>query len=316
MWLWKTDSFRVEVLTQTTTAAQLKPSGRAPRRRARGLPRLSTRSAYPEKVKLSRAQDIATELIVLPEVGSTNDAMRALATERHVPEFTVIVSGNQTAGRGRLGRVWVAPPGGTIAISVLLRPTLRGGEPLGTAHFGWFPLIAGEAMRRAVHGLVPERRVGLKWPNDVQIDGAKVSGILTELLPDAASLVVGVGVNLELTEAELPVPTATSLALAGASERGDELTDSVVATFLTELRALCGDFVSLGGDAEASGTLETVSESCTTLGQEVRVNMPSGSDIVGVATAIDSSGRLIVRSSADGHVSAVAAGDVTHLRYE
>lgn len=255
-------------------------------------------------------------LIVLPEVGSTNDAVRSLAAEQFVPEFSVIVSGNQTAGRGRLGRVWVAPPGGTIAISVLLRPTLRGGEPLGTSHFGWFPLIAGEAIRRAVHNTVPESRVGLKWPNDVQIDGAKVSGILTELLPDAASLVVGVGVNLALTKAELPVPTATSLALAGATLSGDELADAVLTGFMTELRALCGDFVALGGDAAASGILDAVSDMCTTLGQEVRVHLPSGSDLVGVATAIDSSGRLVVRSSADGHISAVAAGDVTHLRYE
>jgi BirA family biotin operon repressor/biotin-[acetyl-CoA-carboxylase] ligase len=163
---------------------------------------------------------------------------------------------------------------------------------------------------------VPESRVGLKWPNDVQIDGAKVSGILTELLPDAASLVVGVGVNLALTKAELPVPTATSLALAGATLSGDELADAVLTGFMTELRALCGDFVALGGDAAASGILDAVSDMCTTLGQEVRVHLPSGSDLVGVATAIDSSGRLVVRSSADGHISAVAAGDVTHLRYE
>jgi BirA family biotin operon repressor/biotin-[acetyl-CoA-carboxylase] ligase len=267
-------------------------------------------------MKLPRAESAATALRVLPEVGSTNDAMRALVASEFVPEFSVIVTANQTAGRGRLGRVWVAPPGGTLAISVLLRPTLPGGEPLGTAHFGWFPLIAGEAMRRAVHSLVPERRVGLKWPNDVQIDGAKVSGILTELLPDAATLVVGVGVNLDLTEADLPVPTATSLALAGVAVRGDALADAVLSSFLIEFRALCGEFVGLGADAEASGVLDAVSDSCTTVGQEVRVHLPDGSELVGVATAIDSAGRLVIRSSAAGRVTAVAAGDVTHLRYE
>ena len=267
-------------------------------------------------MELRRAEKEAAHLIVLPEVGSTNDALRALAVAERLPEYTVVVTANQTAGRGRLGRVWVAPPGATLAISVLVRPTLPGGEPLSTAHFGWFPLIAGEAMRRAVHSLVPERRVGLKWPNDVQIDGAKVSGILTELLPDAASLIVGVGVNLDLAEADLPVPTATSLAIAGVALRGEALADGLLASFLAEFRELCSQFVALGGDAEASGVLDAVSDSCTTLGQEVRVLLPDGSELRGVATSIDSSGRLVVRSSSDGRVSAVAAGDVTHLRYE
>ncbi|MGV8970434.1 MAG: biotin--[acetyl-CoA-carboxylase] ligase [Microbacteriaceae bacterium] len=267
-------------------------------------------------MKLPRAKKEANGLIVLNEVGSTNDALRERAASERVPEFTVIVTSKQTAGRGRGGRVWVAPAGGTLAISVLVRPTLPGGEPLDTTHFGWFPLIAGEAMRRAVHSLVPERRVGLKWPNDVQIDGRKVSGILTELLPDAASLVVGVGVNLELAEAELPVPTATSLALAGAVERGDALADAVLATFLTEFRLLCSSFIAVGADAAASGILDAVSASCTTLGREVRVLLPDGSDIVGVALSLDESGRVVVRSNTDGRVSAVAAGDVTHLRYE
>ena len=69
---------------------------------------------------------------------------------REAPEFTTVVTLNQTAGRGRLGRTWVAPPGQTLAVSVLLRPVLVTGDPLGLDRYGWIPLMAGIAMARAV----------------------------------------------------------------------------------------------------------------------------------------------------------------------
>lgn len=256
---------------------------------------------------------IASSLDLLPEAGSTNDELRSRADG--LPDLAVIVTGNQTAGRGRLGRQWIAPADKCLAISVLLRPRLPAGEPLEVSNFGWLPLIAGVAMARAIRPLVPGR-VGLKWPNDVQIDGRKVSGLLAELLVTGDAVVLGAGVNLSLTEDELPVPTATSLALSGASLEGDALADAVLSGYLAALRDLYTDFVRLGADVDASGTMQLVSDYCTTLGQEVRVQLPGGDDLVGIATEIDRAGRLVVRRSSDGSVTAVAAGDVTHLRYE
>ena len=263
------------------------------------------------ELPLSRA--IASSLVLLPEAGSTNDELRARADD--LPDLAVIVTDNQTAGRGRLGREWIAPAGKCLAISVLLRPRLPAGEPLEPANFGWLPLIAGVAMARALRPLVPGR-VGLKWPNDVQVDGRKVSGLLAELLVTRDAVVLGAGVNLSLTEAELPVPTATSLTLSAATLTGDALADAVLSGYLAALRELYSDFVRLGADVEASGIQQLVSDYCTTLGQEVRVQLPGGNDLVGIATEIDRAGRLVVRSLADGSVTAVAAGDVTHLRYE
>jgi len=264
-------------------------------------------------MKLPLSSAIASSLLVLPEAGSTNDELRGRAAE--LPDLAVVVTDNQTAGRGRLGRQWIAPAGRCLAISVLLRPRLPAGEPLESSNFGWLPLIAGVAMARALRPLVPGR-VGLKWPNDVQIDGLKVSGLLAELLVSGDAVVLGAGVNLSLTADELPVPTATSLALSGASLEGDALADAVLSGYLAALRDLYTDFVHLGADVEASGTLQLVSDYCTTLGQEVRVQLPGGDDLVGIATEIDRAGRLLVRRSSDGAVTAVAAGDVTHLRYE
>jgi BirA family biotin operon repressor/biotin-[acetyl-CoA-carboxylase] ligase len=259
-------------------------------------------------MRLPNAQREASRLLVLAETGSTNDVLVAAAAGE--PDFAVVVTGSQTAGRGRLGREWIAPPGSSLSISVLLRP-----EHLALEHFGWLPLIAGVAMCRAIAPLVPGV-VGLKWPNDVQIDGLKVSGLLAELVASGDAVVMGSGVNLSLTAAELPTEVSTSLVLSGAVLKGDELSDAVLTTYLQQLRSLSAAFVRDGGDAETSGTLNLVTELCTTLGQHVRVELPGGNDLIGTATGIDGHGRLIVRRASDGLVSAVAAGDVTHLRYE
>jgi BirA family biotin operon repressor/biotin-[acetyl-CoA-carboxylase] ligase len=264
-------------------------------------------------MKLPMSELVAERLTVLPETTSTNDVLVAAAETE--PEFTVVVTGSQTAGRGRLGRSWVAPAGASLAISVLVRPVSPGGEPLGRDHFGWLPLIAGAAMARSIAPLVPGW-VGLKWPNDVQIDGLKVSGLLAELTAAGDAVVLGAGVNLSLTAEQLPTPVSTSLALAGAELSGDELADAVLSRYLTELRAHYADFLRFGADVDASGTRALLTQLCTTLGHEVRVELPGGSDLLGTATDIDRSGRLELRRASDGSVVAVAAGDVTHLRYE
>lgn len=264
-------------------------------------------------MKLPISHGLAAQLDVLPEAGSTNDVLVARAAD--LGDFSVIVTGNQTAGRGRLGRQWVAPAGKSLAISVLLRPRLPAGEPLALEHFGWLPLIAGIAMTRAVAPLV-SGTAALKWPNDVQVNGLKISGLLAELLPTGDAVVMGAGVNLSLTEDELPTPVSTSLALSGAAQTGDGLADAVLSGYLASLKELYTDFLRYGADVIASGTLELVTEYCSTLGHQVRVQLPGGDDLLGTATGIDRSGRLQVRRSSDGSVVAVAAGDVTHLRYE
>ena len=264
-------------------------------------------------MKLPRSERTAARLTVLAETTSTNDVLVASAASE--PEFAVVVTGNQTTGRGRLGRVWIAPPGKSLAISVLLRPVYPGGEALPLEHFGWLPLIAGAAMARALAPLV-RGSVGLKWPNDVQIDGLKVSGLLAELTPAGDAVVLGAGVNLALTAEELPTPVSTSLLLAGAHAEGDDLADAVLAAYLENLRQLYTDFLRYGADVDASGTHALLTELCTTLGQQVRVELPGGAYLHGTATGIDRSGRLVVRRGSDGAVVAVAAGDVTHLRYE
>lgn len=266
-------------------------------------------------MELIRSQALASRLRILDEATSTNDVLAGLVAEGDEPQLSTVVTLNQTGGRGRLGRAWVAPKDKTLAASVLLRPVLPAGVPLGPEQFGWLPLIAGVAMSSSVDALVGGGRTGLKWPNDVQVDGLKVCGILAELLP-SGGVVMGTGVNLTLDESELPVPTATSLAIAGTALRGDRLVDAVLAEYLAELSELLERFLAADADAERSGIRRTVSEWCRTLGREVRVSLPGGVDLFGLAVGIDAGGCLVVRSGKDDRMIAVAAGDVTHLRYE
>lgn len=256
---------------------------------------------------------MASAFLELAEVGSTNDELVSRASRAQLPEFTVLVTLNQTTGRGRLGRVWVAPPGQALAVSVLLRP----GPAVGLDRYGWIPLIAGLAMARAVRSVPPKTSVtdvSLKWPNDVLISGRKVSGLLSELLPGGTDVVVGAGLNLTIPEESLPVPTATSLLLAGAA--GADLADVALAAYLTELQALWGAYRDAGGDATASGIRAGVTRECSTLGQLVRVSLPDGRSLLGTAEDLDDSGQLRIRTASDAPLQTVAAGDITHLRYE
>jgi BirA family biotin operon repressor/biotin-[acetyl-CoA-carboxylase] ligase len=277
---------------------------------------------------LSRA--VVPRLEFVTSTGSTNDDLRAAATGPEAaawPHGSVIVTDDQTRGRGRMGRTWLAPTGKTLAISVLLRPELPGGRPFPTEAYGWIPLMAGaamtEAVRRAVDAAASVRHdsdeedgsggvdVVLKWPNDVLISDYKICGILSELLPESGAVVVGAGLNLTLDEHDLPTLTSTSLVLVTGVQPD---ADSVLADYLTGFLTLVRAFAEHGADAAASGIASRVSELCGTLGSEVRVELPGDRELLGVAERLDRDGRLIVRDR-NGEPQTVAAGDVTHLRY-
>lgn len=260
-----------------------------------------------------RSAAVAT-LIVVEETASTNDDLLAMAAGSE--EFTVIVTGSQTSGRGRLGRVWQAPPGMTIAASVLLKPRLPAGEGAPVDRFGWLPLLAGLAMTRSISAVLPESAVSLKWPNDVLVDGQKVSGLLAELLPTLDGVIIGSGVNLSIPADALPTPVSTSIGLHGPALSGPALADAVLGGYLEELRSLYARYLEAGADAAASGLVADVTAACGSIGQPVRVELPDGSTMHGVGVSLDVSGRLLVKRTGDNVVQAVAAGDVTHLRYE
>lgn len=267
-----------------------------------------------------RAAAVSPRLQVVDSVDSTNAKLlrdAAVDPDGH-PHLAVVVTDDQRAGRGRLGRVWVAPAGTALAISVLLRVAA-----VEVADRGWIPLVAGSAMRQAIAAQLPGRAVTLKWPNDVLVgekDGGparKISGILAEVLPsDPMAVVVGAGVNTTMETVDLPVPTATSFADQGVDVDEDRLLADYLEALRDGIAAL-----AVGGHAAVA---DEIAEHCSTLGEEVSVSLPApaseagepGGDVDttlrGVAVRLDASGGLVVQSA--GVERVVNAGDVIHVR--
>ena len=227
------------------------------------------------------------------ETASTN-ADAADAARAGAPEGTVVVAEHQTAGRGRLDRTWESPPGSGLALSAVLRP-----DGLALADWPWIPLMAGVATAEAVAqlGLVAQ----LKWPNDVEIGGRKLAGILVERIetPAGAAAIVGVGLNVAMTADQLPIRTATSLRLQGVDADRDE-----VLSVLLDALGRCHDMLLVDVGAVRAAYLSA----CSTVGSRVRVALPDGSELEGEATDVDARGHLIV----DGHP--ITAGDVVNVR--
>lgn len=268
-------------------------------------------------MQFERSSAVAAKLVYLASTGSTNtDLVRwaSGADSGDWPDFTAVVAGEQTEGKGRSGREWVSPAGSSLSVSVLLTPQ---GLPL--TSFGWFPLLAGLAMSETVAGLIDHgaavgasesQKVSVKWPNDVLVGERKISGILSELLPNLRGVVLGSGLNLTQTQDELPIEAATSLAIAGATETE---VDVVLARYLTNLKHWYLRLVEAGGDADAAGLRSAVVAACGSIGRQVRVILPGDRELRGLATNIDSAGRLIVDVA--GVPTEVAAGDIVHLRH-
>ncbi|GAA0920139.1 biotin--[acetyl-CoA-carboxylase] ligase [Pseudonocardia zijingensis] len=240
---------------------------------------------------------------VVERTGSTNADLLAAAAEG-APDRSVLVAEHQDAGRGRLARTWVAPPGTGLTVSVLLRPA---GVP--PARFAWLPLLAGLALLDSIR-MVSDVPAGLKWPNDLLLGTRqrKAAGILAEVA-DAVRPAIVVGIGLNVAASPPDQPAATSLADEGAVVDRTRMLSALLER-LAEREAQWRDG---RGDAESTRLRADYRAACTTLGSEVRVELPGGAALHGIAEDVDADGRLLLLDAA-GHRRAVAAGDVVHLR--
>ncbi len=234
------------------------------------------------------------------EVTEASPSTNVLVSERAragEEEGLVIVTEHQTAGRGRLDRVWTTPARASLTFSVLLRPEVP------VQDWPWLPLLTGYAVQAALGDRLPD--IALKWPNDVLVEERKLAGILVERIetPIGPAAVVGIGINVAQTLDELPVALATSVEL--------ETGEPVDRTDL--LSQVLGSLHGLGGLLEDSDALRTAYvDVCSTIGREVDVHLPGDEVRRGEALDIDSRGALVV--SVDGGTFTVGAGDVIHVR--
>ncbi|HWC31663.1 MAG TPA: biotin--[acetyl-CoA-carboxylase] ligase [Actinomycetota bacterium] len=231
---------------------------------------------------------------------STNADAVALA-ERGAPEWTLVAAGEQTAGRGRLGRSWASAPGKALLFSVVFRPPLEPARAAIVSH------LAAAVMAEACG---PPRAVRTKWPNDLVVGERKLAGVLPEAKVVGGALdylVVGVGVNVSMDRDDFPPDvrdTATSLALEGLEADADALLTRFLVSFRAAYRPIDPAFPQHAAAEYAAA--------CATLRRPVRARTIDGDVVEGVATRITDSGALVVRTD-DGERD-VAFGEVEHLR--
>lgn len=259
-------------------------------------------------------------LTVLESTGSTNaDLLRGVTEDPGAwPDLSVLTAEYQSDARGRLDRRWEAPARSSVSVSLVLLPVNGAGRPLPTHRYSWLSLLAALALREALTetaGLPAE----LKWPNDVLVRGRKIAGILAQLGPlgagGAPPVILGTGLNVTLTEPELPVPTATSVLLENPDTVDrTELLKSYLSRFATLYRSFCNaDGDPTAGMAGGPSLHKRVEHLLSTLGKQVRAQLPGDHEIIGHATRLDEYGSLLVVDAA-GHEHVVTAGDVVHLR--
>ena len=206
---------------------------------------------------------------------STNARARELAG-RGAPHGTLVTASAQSAGRGRQGRTWSAPPGTSLLMSVVLRDWP-----------GLLPLVVATAVADAIGD---DARI--KWPNDVHVNGLKVAGILVEARPVDRWSVVGIGVNVAVDVADLPAERrATAGSLGRAPSEIEPLLSSLLSALSTRLQA------------PAAEILEAYRARDALLGRSISWNGGEGQ-----AKGIDEEGRLLVETAA-GRV-ALDAGEV------
>jgi BirA family biotin operon repressor/biotin-[acetyl-CoA-carboxylase] ligase len=248
------------------------------------------------------ASALGGPLVHIDVVGSTNDRARELAAAG-APHGTVVVAEEQTAGRGRQGRRWLAPRGRALTFSVVIevgRP-----EQLDAGDAALLPVAAGVAVAEACEAVAPVR-CRLKWPNDVWIGDRKLAGILIEARPGEGWAVIGIGINVDTDAHELGPElreAATSLRIAS---KAPVPRDAVFEVLLERL----GDRLRLLGGGDAETLLRAFRDRDALL--ERRIAWTAGDRRrVGKAEGIDDSGNLIVLTDDGGRV-VLQAGEV-HL---
>lgn len=230
-------------------------------------------------------------------VPSTQVVLAARARAGGAPQ--ALATTNQTSGHGRRGRQWTCPPGGGLALSLLLRPARDDA-------WTWLPLLAGVAAVDALSEL-GAGGLGLKWPNDVMVGRRKLAGLIAERVgvadPAAPSPAFVLGIGLNLRPQHLP-DGATSLAELGVATPPREVAEVLVERVV--------HWVATWVD-EPGAVVEAYRSRCATLGEQVSVTLPAGRRVVGQAVDVDDTGCLLIDVASEGRL-ALSAGDVVHLR--
>lgn len=233
------------------------------------------------------------------QVKSTNDIARSMA-EASAPDGTIILADEQISGRGRKGRTWDAPPGSSLLMSVLFRPSI---PPEQIYRLVMVTGLSAVDACRTYAGVNAE----IKWPNDLMAHGKKLAGILPEssfVGNQAEWVITGIGLNVNQKFSPLDplAASATSLYLASG-----EIIDR--AALFAEFAARLNYWSAKIGSADLVGTWRTC---CVTLGQYISVQFGE-SRIEGMAEDITEAGELVLHLPGGGK-RLIPAGEATVIR--
>lgn len=254
-------------------------------------------------------------------VTSTLDLAASLLadTATPTPHLTTIIADRQSAGRGRLGRSWITPPGQALLASTIISLPVS----LHADALGWIVHACALSVRHALAArLEPlgHTVVTLKWPNDVLVDGSrKICGILAQLAPASSpfttAIILGYGINVAQRPDNLATEQATSLYAEGddeAAQATDAVIHAVLADVLSGLEKRIRALIARG-NAHDSGLAKEAASALPLLGRRIALAEPTDPSghvaLEGEAVSLSSTGSLLVRTD-DGHTHDINAGDV------
>ncbi len=246
---------------------------------------------------VKRAQAGVSKIIYLPQTGSTNQVAVDLLAEGN-SEFAVVTD-FQSAGKGRLNRIWEASPESSLLISLAFKLNA-------ITNLGWLNLWAATIARRVLMENF-NFDITLKWPNDLVVATPdaflKFGGILSEIHKE--HVIFGIGINYSQDHSELPTSISTSIKLQNANFVAREF---VIADLISNFHKFwnldtnCNQF-------PAKAIMREYQAASYTLGRRVVVTLPSGKEISGIAVALAENGALMVRNE-KGEIETITAGDV------
>lgn len=242
---------------------------------------------------------IGRHIVYLETVDSTNEEIKRIASKSD--EGLVVISEEQTSGKGRLGRVWSSKKGKGVYMSILLKPDI---EPQEASQIT--QIIAAAAVKGlGEHGVESK----IKWPNDIILNQKKIAGILTEMsgeLMQIEYIAVGIGINVNNEREEFPEEIAHK-ASSIKIEKGEQLDrKEVVASILNNFEKLYGDFLEKGN---IGISIEICKRHSVLLGKEVRI-ISKREEKIRTAVDINEFGELIVEDKA-GRRETVFSGEVS-----
>jgi BirA family transcriptional regulator, biotin operon repressor / biotin---[acetyl-CoA-carboxylase] ligase len=253
-----------------------------------------------ETLKLLLQDTPITGLRYFDAVGSTND-MATQWIESCPSDFSIVIADQQTTGRGRMKRKWVTNPGSALAFSLILHLS-----PDEVPHAGLVPFLAAVSVSAALEQLY-QLQPQIKWPNDILLNGKKITGILVESVwkdESHVSVVIGIGVNI--TPASLPEVENLALPATCVEEEAGQAVDR-----WQLLSAILNSMYQWRAEIGKGSLIDYINLRLAYKEQQVRIIENFGAELNGQLIAIDPSGALLIKS--DSRLIPINIGDV-HLR--